>query len=133
MRDGGRSAGFTLIETLVALVIFVAGYLLIYQSVSLGWRGAMAAHGEKEALRLARTRMASAGVETRLAEGQQSGQTTDGYTWTMNIRRYRQPDSDDGPAALAGFWVTVDVRWTEWALRRSRSLQLATLKLAVQP
>ncbi|NJO34671.1 MAG: hypothetical protein HC869_17625 [Rhodospirillales bacterium] len=121
-----------MIETLVALVIFVAGYLLIYQSVSLGWRGAMAAHAEKEALRLARTRMASAGVETRLVEGQQSGEAPDGYTWTMSVRGYQQPDIDDGTAVLAGFWVTIDVKWTAGALRRSRSLQLTTLKLAAR-
>jgi prepilin-type N-terminal cleavage/methylation domain-containing protein len=132
MGAGERSAGFTLIETLVALVIFVGGYLLIYQSVSLGWRGAMVAHTEREALRLARTRLSAAGVEARLAEGQQSGQTADGYSWTMHVRRYHQPDLDSSPAAFAAFWVVIDVRWNEGALRRARSLQLTTLKLAAQ-
>jgi prepilin-type N-terminal cleavage/methylation domain-containing protein len=133
MRGGESSAGFTLIETLVALVIFVAGYLLIYQSVSLGWRGAMVAQTERAALRLARARLAVAGVEARLAEGQQWGQTPDGYRWTMQARPYSQPGVDSGPVPLAGFWVTIQVSWLEGALRHTRSVQLVTLKLAAQP
>jgi prepilin-type N-terminal cleavage/methylation domain-containing protein len=130
MQEDGPSAGFTLMETLIALVIFVAGYLLIHQSVSLSWHGAMVAHSEKEALRLARTRLAVAGVETRLEEGQQMGQTSDGYRWTISVRRYNQlAAADSGPAPLAGYWVTIDVRWSEGALRRARSLQLTTVKL----
>ena len=130
MQEGEPSAGFTLIETLIALVIFVAGYLLIHQSVSLSWQGAMVAHSEKEALRLARTRLAVAGLETRLEEGQQTGQTSDGYRWTTSVRRYSQlAAADSGPAPLAGFWVTINVRWNEGALRKARSLQLTTVKL----
>jgi prepilin-type N-terminal cleavage/methylation domain-containing protein len=49
VQEGG-SAGFSLIETLVALVILVAGFLLVQQSVSLGWRGAHAAFAERSAV-----------------------------------------------------------------------------------
>ncbi len=131
MCEGGRSAGFTLIETLVALVIFVAGYLLIYQSVSLGWRSALVAHSERQAVRLAQARLAAAGVETPLAEGQQSGDTSDGYSWTVHVRRYQQPGQDSSEP-LAGFWVTVDVKWSEGMLRSPRSLKLTTVRLGVQ-
>jgi general secretion pathway protein I len=127
------SAGFTLIETLVALVIFVAGYLLVYQSVSVGWRGTQVAHTESAALRLAQARLAAAGVESPLEDGQQSGESPDGYAWTVRVARYNQPDLDEPPARLAGYWVSVDVRWREGALRRARSLRLETLKLAAGP
>jgi prepilin-type N-terminal cleavage/methylation domain-containing protein len=133
MRDRDSSAGFTLIETLVALVIFVAGYVLVHQSVSLGWRGAQVAHTERAAVRLARARLAAAGVEARLVEGPQSGQTSDGYTWTLHVNRYGQPGSDNPPARLGGFWVTVDVTWQEGVFRRTRSLRFTTLRLAALP
>jgi general secretion pathway protein I len=133
MRMDDRCAGFTLIETLVALVIFVAGYLLVYQSVSVGWRGAQVAHTESAALRLAQTRLAAAGVESRLEEGQQSGQSPDGYTWTMQVAGYHRPDRNDTPTRLAAYWVTIEVKWQEGALRRTRSLRLETLKLAPRP
>jgi prepilin-type N-terminal cleavage/methylation domain-containing protein len=131
MSGPGRSAGFTLIETLVALVIFVAGYVLVYQSTSLGWRGAMIAHSERQAVRLAQARLAAAGVEAPLSEGLQSGSSPDGYSWTLQVRRYRRP-GQDGPEPLAGFWVVVDVRWAEGLLRRQRSIELATLRLGAR-
>jgi prepilin-type N-terminal cleavage/methylation domain-containing protein len=129
MHEDGRSAGFTLIETLVALVIFVAGYLLIQQSVSLGWQGALAADAEKAALRVARTRMAVAGTEIPLEEGQRTGRTSDGYRWTATVGRYKHPAIDGSAVSIAAFWVTIDVRWNEGASRASRSLQLTTIKL----
>ena len=63
MRRGTSNDGFTLIETLVALVIFVACYLLIYHSVALGWRGVQVAHTEAGAARLAQGLLTAAGVE----------------------------------------------------------------------
>jgi len=124
------TSGFTLIETLVALVIFVAGYLLIHQSVSLGWRGAQIAQTESAALRLAQSRLATAGVDARLEEGEKSGQTPDGYSWRMRIDRYHRPSVDGAPERLAGYWVTITVSWDGGALRPTRSLELKTLRLA---
>src|SRR5262245_31710020 len=126
-------AGFTLIETLVALVIFVAGYLLVHQAVSVAWRGAQAAWTESAALRLAQSRLAASGVETRLEEGEQAGETADGFGWTVRTERHRPAGPDGGPEKVAGYWVTVTVRWDGGVLRRARSLQLKTLKLGAVP
>jgi type II secretory pathway pseudopilin PulG len=126
-------AGFTLIETLVALVIFIACYLLLQQSVSLAWRGVQVAHGEAAALQIAQARLAAAGVDARLEEGEQSGRTPEGFGWTQRMRRYAPPRDDEAQPRLAGYWVTVEVSWQEGAWRRSRSLRLATLKLGAQP
>jgi prepilin-type N-terminal cleavage/methylation domain-containing protein len=133
MRDDTGSDGFTLIETLVALVIFVASYLLIQQAVSLGWRGVQVAQSESGAARLAQSLMTAAGVETQLQEGQQTGATPDGYSWSVDIKRRADPSMDDTAKRLAGYWVTVDVTWPEGPLRTRRSLQLATLKLRPGP
>lgn len=130
MRESEGTSGFTLIEVLVALVIFVAGYLVVHQSVSLAWRGAQIAWAESAAVRLAQSRLAAAGVETGLQEGEQSGETTDGFTWTMRVERYRPPGSDDGPQKIVGYWVTITVRWHGGVLRPARSLQLKTLRIA---
>jgi general secretion pathway protein I len=138
MRAGNSTAGFTLIEVLVALLIFVAGYLVVYQSVSLAWRGAQAAWGESAAVRLAQSRLAAAGVETRLQEGEQSGETADGLSWTVRVETYRRPGAE-GPAEragraekMAGYWVTVTVKWGGGVLHPARSLSLKTMKLAVR-
>jgi general secretion pathway protein I len=133
MRANGGSSGFTLIETLVALVIFVAGYLIVQQSVSLGWRGAQIAWAESSALRLARSRLATAGVEERLREGEQSGETDDGFRWTLRTEPYQRPGGDGAAEKVAGYWVTVTVRWDGGVLRPARSLRLKTLKLGAAP
>jgi len=127
-RDDG-SDGFTLIETLVALIIFVACYVMIHQTVSLGWRGVQVAHAETAALRLAQSRLAAAGVEEPLQDGQQTGRTAEGFDWSVQVRPYAQPDIAASAPRPTGYWVTVDVSWREGPLRKARSLQLSTLKL----
>jgi prepilin-type N-terminal cleavage/methylation domain-containing protein len=129
----GGSSGFTLIETLVALVIFVAGYLVIHHSVSLGWSGAQIAWAEGAALRLAQSRLAAAGIEARLSEGERSGETDDGFGWRMRTERYRRPDAGASAGKITGYWVTVTVRWDGGVLRPARSLRLKTLKLGAAP
>src|SRR5262249_48918334 len=104
-------------------------YLLIQQSVSLGWRGIQVASAEAVALRLAQDRLASAGIEAPLQNGQQTSGSEGGYDWSIQIQPYAQTDSDRKPTQLAAYWVTVEVHWREGPLRRNRSLQLSTLKL----
>ena len=129
---GGREGGFTLMETIVALIIFVACYVLIQQVLSLGWRGVSAAQGELEALHVAQTRLAAAGVEAPLAEGQQSG-SEDRYQWVIDVRRQNAESESESRAKThaSGYWVAVEVSWRDEVTRRSRSLQLKTLKVAL--
>src|SRR5262245_16862178 len=127
----GGEHGFTLMETLVALVIFVACYLLIHQGLSLGWRGVQLAQSETMALQVAQARLAAAGLDEPLADGQRFGET-DGYAWTMDVRR---EDRREASAALplSAFWVTVAVTWRDRPERSTRSVQLTTLKLMARP
>src|SRR5262245_49214136 len=101
MQSEHRDAGFTLIETLVALVIFVACYLLIHQSVSLGWRGVQVAYTEAGAARLAQGLLTAAGVDAPLRDGQLTGSTADGYNWSVLTRRYPQPGLEEAGIRLA--------------------------------
>jgi general secretion pathway protein I len=118
-------------ETLVALVIFVACYLLIHEALSLGWRGVRLAQSETAALHVAQSRLAAAGLDEPLTEGLRAGET-DGYAWTMDV--LRREDRALGPTSpLSGFWVTVAVRWRDNAARRTRSVELTTLKLVARP
>ena len=137
MRGSDGTSGFTLIETLVALTIFVAGYVVVHQSVTLAWRGARTAWAESAAVRLAQSRLAAAGVEARLQEGEDWGETPDGFAWTRRIELYRPPGFAEpvGGAArkMAGYWVTVTVRWRGGLMQSARSLELKTLKLAARP
>jgi prepilin-type N-terminal cleavage/methylation domain-containing protein len=138
MRGSDGTCGFTLVETLVALTIFVAGYVVVHQSVMLAWRGAQIAWAEGAAVRLAQSRLADAGVEMRLQEGEERGETPDGFTWRRRVERYRPPPGGNDPGGgsargIVGYWVTVTVSWRGGLLQSVRSLELKTLKLAAGP
>ena len=124
--------GFTLVETLVALVIFAAALLTTYQSFSAGWRGYRAAQAEAVAVSFAESRLAAAGVETPLVEGHLEDRTEEGLEWTVDIRRYGRPHEERAQSvqsALEGNWVTVEVSWREGRFQTPRKVSLTTLKL----
>ena len=130
--EAGGEAGYTLMETIVALIIFVACYVLIQQVLAVGWRGVSASQGELAALHVAQTRLAAIGVESPLSEGQQSG-SEDGYNWVVDVRRQDAERESESRARSrpTGYWVAVEVSWRDEATRRARSLQLKTLKVAL--
>ena len=127
----GADDGFTLIETIVALIIFVACYVLIQQGLALGWRGVSTSQGELKALHIAEARLAAAGVESPLSEGQQTG-SENGYSWVVDVRR-QTPEFEGDRRARArptGYWVAVEVSWRD-ETRRTRALELKSLKIAL--
>ncbi|HEU0159676.1 MAG TPA: prepilin-type N-terminal cleavage/methylation domain-containing protein [Hyphomicrobiaceae bacterium] len=130
--SGERDAGFTLMETIVALIIFVACYVLIQQGLSLGWRGVSASQGELAALHVAQAHLAATGVEAPLSEGQQAG-NDNGYAWVVDVRRQNAEAESESRAKThpTGYWVAVEVSWRDEVTRRQRSLQLKTLKVAL--
>ena len=91
-----------------------------------------ASQGELGALYVARTRLAAAGVEAPLVEGQQSG-SEDRYAWVVDVRRQNAESESESRAKThaSGYWVAVEVSWRDEVTRRSRSLQLKTLKVAL--
>jgi len=119
-------------ETIVALIIFVGGYVLIQQVLSTGWRGVSASQGELAALHVAQTRLAAVGVESPLSEGQQSG-SENGYDWVVDVRRQNADNESESRARThpTGYWVAVEVSWRDEGTRRARALQLMSLKVAL--
>jgi general secretion pathway protein I len=117
--------GFTLIETLVALIIMIGVATMLYRGFSGGLRAAATADEAESALLVAQSRLAALGVETPLAAGEQEGQE-DGVAWRVSVEPY--PGSDEAVAGPKAFWATVTVAWREKRGAR-RSLQLTTLKL----
>jgi prepilin-type N-terminal cleavage/methylation domain-containing protein len=126
----GPDSGFTLVETVIGLVIFAAALLVTYQSFSAGWRGYRLAEAEAAAVSFAQSRLAAAGVESPL--GQRQHQTVEGLTWMIDVRRYGPSDEEKprtAQVALDAFWVTVEVDWWEGPFQTPRKVSLTTLKL----
>lgn len=121
-------SGFTLLETIVAFLVFalVAGALQL--CLSGGWRAVGIARYEQGALLVAQARLAEAGVSQPLVEGLEEGVSSDGFAWTRDVRVHggTRDAPDAGPV---GYWVSVRVSWREAGHRPERSVSLTTLKL----
>lgn len=133
--DPAGSAGFTLIEVLVALVIVGLTLAALASVFGDGLFGQRAAANAETALALAQQKLASAGVATPLTRGRTDGIFAGRFAWQISVGRYDDPkSSDDGittPSATRLYRVAVTVAWREG--RREKTLRLDTLRLARRP
>jgi general secretion pathway protein I len=129
-----RDAGFTLVETLVSLVVLTLGLVALIEIFGNGFRGVRASELDAAALHLATSQLTRAGAETPLKRGQQQGTTPDGLEWSVTIEPYAAARSErDGgrTGGLEAYWVTCEVRWKSSIFAAAQSLSLTTLKLTV--
>jgi type II secretory pathway pseudopilin PulG len=94
------SAGFTLLEILVAFTLLALAMGIIMQIFSRGVNGADLADRYAKAAMLAESRLASIGVEEVLSEGDTSGQFNDDYGWSMSVRPYLSANEPATPSTL---------------------------------
>lgn len=110
--------GFTLIETLAALMILALAAAAFYRAMETGTQGARLAHREARALVLAQSRLDEAvAVGPNSSSLLPSGQTSDGLTWTTTF------------AEMTVGVTRVDVRvsWRDGPARGEREIALTTL------
>ena len=131
MADSDR--GFTLVETLVALVLLGSVFAVLSNSFAGGMRGVRTARMDATATMLARAKLATAGTVSALSEGQDVVGSDAGFEWRVSAKPYQRPDTDARDTEPAAFWVTVDVSWREGATQQLRSVQLKGLKLGRGP
>jgi len=124
--------GFTLVEIVVAFVLLSLVLVSGFEVFTTGMRRAGDLDDRAQALAVAQSRLALAGTETPLKEGQSAGQTEDGrYRWTLGITRYEEAAQQPNQPTLSAyglFRVETVVSWTG-ADGRSHSISLATLEL----
>jgi general secretion pathway protein I len=102
------NAGFTLLEVLVALVIFALAFGVLAQIIQTGLRQSTVAESTAAATSLARSQLARVGTELPLAVGETGGETEDGMRWHTGIQFAEPPLEDLG---LASYEVQVTVSW----------------------
>lgn len=123
-----NDAGFALLEALVATAIFAAVLGALYGGLRNGWRAWGVATREEAALTLAKSLIATEGVETPLHAGARSGNAA-GLLWLSETRPYEQTAGRDGK--LSGYWVRTVVRWRDSGQGSpERSVTLVSLKVA---
>ena len=123
--------GFTLIEIVVALLVLAIASAAIFEGFSIGFRNARTADDFSQAILIAQSKLAPAGVSEPLSPGTTSGRELDKYDWTVNIDALEAAPVDDATASgLQPFSVAVDVVWSDGGTERTVSL--STLRLAAQ-
>jgi len=121
--------GFTLIEIVVALLVLAIASAVIFEGFSTGFRNARTADEYAQAVLIAQSRLAPAGVAEPLAAGVETGEELDKYSWTVRIDPVEVATDDTAPeSALQPFLVAVDVVWSDGGTERTVSL--STLRLA---
>ena len=120
-------------ETIVALVLFSSVVVALYGGLIGAGRSIRLADQEAAATAVAVARLASAGVETPLAEGQEFTGENKGLRWRMTVERMVRPDDPPLQSKLLAYWVTVDVTWGDGPATAARRVQMRTLKLGLKP
>jgi general secretion pathway protein I len=109
-RDGG-SAGFTLVEVLVALTILSLSLAALLRIFSSNLERVSDSEKESIAVALTQSLLSAAGREHPLQIGDSFGQFPNGYRWHLHVARYG--DAQDASAwPVAALMVTADTSWS---------------------
>jgi general secretion pathway protein I len=135
MAAAKRSAGFTLIEVLVAFVLLSLVLATGFEIFSTGLRRAGDLEDRSRAIVLAQSKIASAGLDDTLREGAVQGEEGH-FHWTLDVRGVADEIAPGQPQPGAGtymlFRVEARVEWTG-ADARPRTFSLASMGIGVRP
>lgn len=128
-----RQGGFTLLEVLLAFVVFALSFAVVLEILSSSMRSTVRARHYTEAALLAQTLIDQVGTEIYLEDGVFDGESPGGYRWTVSISTFvPQTAEEDFLVQLAEangtsvYWVDVDLRWGEGA--RAREARFTTVR-----
>lgn len=125
--QANRSAGFLLIEVVVALAIVAMAFAYGFRALSGSLDRLSRDHNSTAALLLAQSTLDRVGYDIAVRQGDISGSTRDGYSWSIEMAPYASaPVPVDN--VLIGYVVRVTVGWKERS--NTRQVQLSTIRLA---
>jgi len=139
MTARSRSAGFTLLEVLVALVIAGLALSVLFQGTAAGLATTQVAGRYEEALERARSHVAALAAAGALAPVDETGDDGGGYRWRHRVAVVASETpggpGPSGPRAptVALYAVSVAITWTaEGGRQRSVALDTERLGLAAR-
>lgn len=127
-----NSGGFTLLEVVVAFVIFSLAFAAVLQIISGSVRNASRSADFTKAALWAQTKLDVVGIDPPLEEGTTDGEFDDEYRWEMTIVA-EQPESESALSAdqfpLELYRIDLQVMWGD--LPKERVAKFATLRAAL--
>jgi general secretion pathway protein I len=126
-----RQRGFTLIEVVVAFVLLAVVLVMAFEVFSAGLSRASQLGERSQALVIAQSRLAAAGVDQVLREGESTGESEDHrFQWSTRITRTDEGMAQGKPAPSNYVLYRIDVlvTWQD-AMGRSQGLPLSTLAI----
>jgi general secretion pathway protein I len=122
-----RAQGFTLLEVLVALIVFALVFGILAQILRTGLRQSASAETTAAASLLARSQLARVGTELALEVGEVEGEA-DGMRWRTAIELAEAASED---TELATYQVQVTVAWGDD--QAPQEVTLITLRIGPMP
>lgn len=126
------SQGFTLLEVMLAFVIFALSFATVLEIMAGSMRSVRRASEDTEVALLAQSLMDLVGTEIPVEEGEFSGTGMDRYQWRLGIYLYDAGSVDVQTLELAEmsgielYWVDLDIDWE--AGRKQRNSHFSTIR-----
>jgi len=132
-----RSGGFTLLEVMLAFVIFALSFATVLEIMAGSMRSVSRASDDTEVALLAQSLMDLVGNEILIEEGEYSDRAMDRYNWQMNITLYDaggEPEETVGLstqelADMSGIELYRVDLYMDWETgRRQREMHFSTIR-----
>ncbi|MDM8522730.1 type II secretion system protein [Desulfococcaceae bacterium HSG8] len=118
--------GFTLIETLVSIIILSVCLTVIFQLFSGGLRSVRLSKDYTRAIFYAREKMEEVLLAEKFEDGVWEGEFADGFKWKSEIIWIEPEEEEKRPVDM--FNITVGISWNEGV--REKHFEITTLKIA---
>jgi len=118
------SRGFTLLEVMLAFVIFALSFATVLEIMAGSMRSVRRASEDTEVALFAQSIMDRVGTEIPIEEGEFSGTGMDRYDWRLGIYLYASASEDVSTQEFAGmlgvelYQVDLDVDWKTGRIQR---------------
>lgn len=131
-----RQGGFTLLEVLLAFVVFALSFALILEIIAGSMRSTVRAKDYSEAALLAQSIIETVGTEFPVEAGVWEGEAAGGYRWTLDIYEFDGGLDDGRTLEIAEinktllYWVDLNMEWGQG--RRSRTARFTTIRSVLE-
>ena len=123
-----HNQGYTLIEVLVAFMIMALALTVLLRIFSGGLRNISVSSDYAQAVLIAESRLAAAGIDGPLFPGETTGFDGEQFEWTRRVTEYLpSPGYSTSDENLRAWHVTVSVEWPNGS--NTRSIDVSTLRL----